>query len=104
MGRTYIINPSKSQEKHYKLLLELQQAAIDAMRPDAKLSAVYAAVQNRLKSKAPALEGNLTKNVGFATGLEFREYATAPRPPSSAARSLDASTMAWQTRSDPAVL
>ena len=51
------------------------QAAIEAMRPDVKLSAVYAAVQNRLKSKAPHLEGNLTKSIGFATGLEFRESA-----------------------------
>ena len=73
VGRTYIINPSKGQEKTYKLLLELQQAALDVMKPGAKLSAVMAAVQNRIKSKAPHLEKHLTKTCGFATGLEFRE-------------------------------
>ena len=108
VGRTYIINPSKSQEKHYKLLLELQQAAIDAMRPDAKLSAVYAAVQNRLKSKAPALEGNLTKNVGFATGLEFREYATTTAPRRLLLQPDPSMPRPWHgrsdARSDPAVL
>jgi nucleosome binding factor SPN SPT16 subunit len=45
------------------------------MRPDVKLSAVVTAVQNRCKSKAPHLETHLTKNCGFATGLEFRESA-----------------------------
>eukprot|EP00908_Phaeocystis_cordata_P015047 Transcript_26160.p1 GENE.Transcript_26160~~Transcript_26160.p1 ORF type:complete len:768 (-),score=490.35 Transcript_26160:181-2484(-) len=45
------------------------------MRPDVKLSAVMTAVQNRCKSKAPHLEAHLTKNCGFATGLEFRESA-----------------------------
>ena len=45
VGRTYIINPSKGQEKTYKLLLELQQAALDVIRPGAKLSAVMTAVQ-----------------------------------------------------------
>jgi len=75
VGRTYIINPSKGQEKTYKLLLELQQAALDAMKPGAKLSAVMTAVQLRLKSKAPHLEPHLTKTCGFATGLEFRESA-----------------------------
>ena len=47
MGRTYIINPSKGQEKTYKLLLELQQAALDVSRPGAKLSAVMTAVPLR---------------------------------------------------------
>ena len=75
MGRTYIINPSKGQEKTYKLLLELQQAALDVIRPGAKLSAVMTAVQLSLKSKAPHLEPHLTKSCGFATGLEFRESA-----------------------------
>lgn len=75
VGRTYIINPSKGQEKTYKLLLELQQAALDVIRPGAKLSAVMTAVQLRLKSKAPHLEPHLTKSCGFATGLEFRESA-----------------------------
>ena len=45
------------------------------MRADAKLSSVHEAVVNRLKSKAPHLESKLTRNCGFATGLEFKEGA-----------------------------
>ena len=48
-------------------MLELQGEAIAALKPGAKLSAVMAAVTNRLKSKAPHLEKHLTKNCGFAT-------------------------------------
>ena len=59
----------------YRLLALLPQAALDAMRADAKLSSVHEAVVNRLKSKAPHLESKLTRNCGFATGLEFKEGA-----------------------------
>ncbi|KAL1528547.1 hypothetical protein AB1Y20_009890 [Prymnesium parvum] len=73
VGRTYMINPTKHQEKTYKLLLELQAEAIAALKPGAKVSAAMTAVVNRIKSKAPHLEKLLTKNVGFGTGIEFKE-------------------------------
>mmetsp|Transcript_3937 Transcript_3937/g.10265 ORF Transcript_3937/g.10265 Transcript_3937/m.10265 type:complete len:1060 (+) Transcript_3937:110-3289(+) len=73
VGRTYIINPTKSQEKTYKILTEIQQEAISALRPGVALSAAYHAALNRLKSKRPDLEKKLTKNVGTAIGIEFRE-------------------------------
>jgi len=73
VGRTYIINPTKTQERMYKLLLELQQEAISALRPGVPLKAAYDAALNRLKSKRPDLEKKLPKNVGTAIGIEFRE-------------------------------
>lgn len=73
VGRTYVINPSKGMEKLYKLVMEMQQEAINALRPGAPLSAAYEAAMNRLRSKAQHLEKKMTKNVGFATGIEFRE-------------------------------
>jgi len=73
VGRTYVISPTKGQEKHYKLLLELQLEAINALKPGVPCSDVYTQVLNRLRSKAPQLESHLTKTVGFATGIEFRE-------------------------------
>lgn len=69
-----MINPTKQQEKTYKLLLELQTEAINALKPGAKLSAVMSAVVNRVKSKAPHLEKHLTKNCGFAT-VQIRSSA-----------------------------
>ena len=61
VGRTYVINPNKGQEKHYKLLLEVQQEAINALKVGQPLSAAYEAALNRLKSKAAHLEKKLTK-------------------------------------------
>ena len=86
VGRTYVINPNKGQEKHYKLLLEVQQEAINALRVGAPLSAAYEAALNRLKSKAAHLEKKLTKNVGFATGIEFREGSLLLNAKNSEAR------------------
>ena len=40
-----------------------------------KLSAVYDGAASLVKSKKPQLEDKLTKNVGFGTGIEFREGA-----------------------------
>lgn len=62
-----MINPTKHQEKTYKLLLELQAEAIAALKPGAKLSTAMTTVVNRVKSKAPQLEKLLTKNCGFGT-------------------------------------
>jgi len=75
VGRTLLINPSKEQEKNYKLLSELQIEAIDALKVGEKLSAVHAAVLSKLRNKAAHLEKHLTRDCGFAMGLEFREAA-----------------------------
>eukprot|EP00967_Tisochrysis_lutea_P071043 scaffold94102_cov31-Tisochrysis_lutea.AAC.3 len=68
-----MIDPSKEHERNYKLLLELQQEAIDALKVDEKLSSVYDAVKSHLVNKAQGLETHLTRDCGFALGLEFRE-------------------------------
>ena len=56
VGRTYIINPTTTQERHYKLLAELQQAAIDALRPGVPRQAAAAAARNRRKAQGPERE------------------------------------------------
>jgi len=57
VGRTLLINPSKEQEKNYKLLSELQIEAIDALKVGEKLSAVHAAVLSKLRNKASGAAG-----------------------------------------------
>ena len=51
----------------------MQNEAISALRPGVALSAAFKAAMNRLQSKAAHLEKKMTKNVGFLTGIEFRE-------------------------------
>ncbi|KAA8495563.1 FACT complex subunit SPT16 [Porphyridium purpureum] len=72
--RTYLIDPTQEQSVNYAALLEAYEAALAALRPGQELCAVYqAAVDALMKSKNPALVENLTKNVGFLMGIEFRE-------------------------------
>lgn len=40
-----------------------------------KLASVYDGALSLVKTKKPQLEEKLTKNVGFCTGIEFREGA-----------------------------
>ena len=47
----------------YKLLLEMQQEAVSALRPGAPLLSAYSAAMNRLQSKAAHLEKKLVAAV-----------------------------------------
>ena len=60
--------PNQSHLGRYKLLIEMQQEAINALRPGAPLSAAYHAAMHRLQSKA----GHLQQKHGAATLKEPR--------------------------------
>ncbi|TIA85374.1 hypothetical protein E3P99_04014 [Wallemia hederae] len=73
IGRTFFIDPHKSQEENYTFLLELQKRVLSAMTPGTQLSAVYDAALSFVRKTKPDLEDKLTKNLGFATGIYFRD-------------------------------
>lgn len=73
VARTYMVNPTKSQESNYKLLQSIHDVVIKALRHDAALKDVYAKALDFLKSKKPELEKNFLKNVGWAIGIEARD-------------------------------
>jgi nucleosome binding factor SPN SPT16 subunit len=79
ISRTLLVDPSKAQEKSYGALLKAQAAAIEALVPGAKLSSAYHAAVSALKSSglpnAADLVAGLGKNVGFGTGIEYRDSA-----------------------------
>uniref|UniRef100_F1KS40 FACT complex subunit n=2 Tax=Ascaris suum TaxID=6253 RepID=F1KS40_ASCSU len=81
VSRTMLVDPSKELEENYEILLVVENAIIEALKPGAKLSDVYAVGINALKEKKPALMENLIKNnFGFLTGLEFRESSMLISP------------------------
>ncbi|GBG67251.1 hypothetical protein CBR_g88540 [Chara braunii] len=80
IARTFLIDADSSQEKAYKTLLEAHQAAINALRPNVKLSAAYEAALAVFNKKAPELVPYLTRNAGTGIGIEFRESALALSP------------------------
>ncbi|VDN50299.1 unnamed protein product [Dracunculus medinensis] len=74
LSRTMLVDPSKKLEEDYEVLLEVESAIIEALRPGRKLREVYEIGLKTLKDKKPKLVENLVKNnFGFLTGLEFRE-------------------------------
>lgn len=73
IGRTFLIDPSKTQEKNYEFLLEVQDRVLSSIRDGVKIRDVYQKAIALIKSKRPDLEKNFIKNVGFGMGIEFRE-------------------------------
>ena len=74
IARTFLVDPPKKVSETYEILLEMQEACLEAMRPGNQLNAVYkAAVSYLQKNGHDDLVGKLPKNLGFAQGLDFRD-------------------------------
>ncbi|KAA8545293.1 hypothetical protein F0562_020077 [Nyssa sinensis] len=73
VARTFLIDSTTTQNKAYEVLLKAHDAAIGALKPGNKVSAVYQAALSVVERDAPELVTNLTKSAGTGIGLEFRE-------------------------------
>ena len=81
IGRTYLIDPTETQEAVYEACLKAQKAAVEALQPGKSCKDVYAAAQKALeeaekeneKLKDMNLSSKLNKNVGSILGLEFKD-------------------------------
>uniref|UniRef100_A0A8C4QTG7 FACT complex subunit n=1 Tax=Eptatretus burgeri TaxID=7764 RepID=A0A8C4QTG7_EPTBU len=71
--RTLMVDPSQAMQDNYSVLLQLQDELIKELKHGAKLCDVYQAVLNHLNQTKPELSDKITKNLGFAMGIEFRE-------------------------------
>ena len=74
IARTFLVDPPKKVSETYEILLEMQDACLEAMRPGNPLKAVHkAAVSFLQKNGHDDLVTKLPKNLGFAQGLDFRD-------------------------------
>ncbi|KAF9916544.1 FACT complex subunit spt16, partial [Lobosporangium transversale] len=73
IGRTFLIDPNKTQEKNYNFLLDVQRKVLDAMKEGVLIKDVYNRAIDFIRNRRPDLEKKFVKNLGFGTGLEFRE-------------------------------
>jgi nucleosome binding factor SPN SPT16 subunit len=73
VGRTLLVNPTKTQERNYEFLLEMFGFVLSILRPGTKCKEIYNKVVGYVKSKRSDLESNFVKNIGFGIGIEFRE-------------------------------
>uniref|UniRef100_A0A8C6VF72 FACT complex subunit n=1 Tax=Naja naja TaxID=35670 RepID=A0A8C6VF72_NAJNA len=71
--RTLMVDPPQETQDNYAFLLQLQEEMLKELRHGAKLCEVYAAVMDMVKKQKPELLSKITKNLGFAMGIEFRE-------------------------------
>lgn len=73
MARTFLIDATPTQSKAYETLMKAHEAALEALKPGNRMSAVYQAAVDVIEKNAPELLRNLTKSAGTGIGLEFRE-------------------------------
>ncbi|XP_026672343.1 FACT complex subunit spt16 isoform X1 [Ceratina calcarata] len=71
--RTLLVNPTKSIEDSYNFLLQLEEEIFKKLVAGVKISEVYEAGVKYVKDEKPDMLDHLTKNFGFAMGIEFRE-------------------------------
>ncbi|KAK7043799.1 FACT complex subunit spt16 [Paramarasmius palmivorus] len=73
VGRTFIVDPTPDQEAQYNLLLGLQSELLSYIKDGVTAKDVYQHALSYVKEKKPDLEKNFVKNLGFGTGVEFRD-------------------------------
>ncbi|KAK5111856.1 FACT complex subunit spt16 [Meristemomyces frigidus] len=74
IARSYLVDPNKSQEGVYKILLAVHDAVIKELRDGVTAKDVYNRAISVIKSsKRPELAEKFAKNVGTAIGIESRD-------------------------------
>lgn len=73
IARTYLVDPNKSQESNYKLLLKVHSLVMKEIRDGANAKDIYAKALAFVKSQKPELEKNFVKNLGAGIGIEIRD-------------------------------
>ncbi|KAG8222217.1 hypothetical protein J437_LFUL001415 [Ladona fulva] len=83
--RTLLVNPTDAVQENYNFLLSVEEEILKVLVAGAKLCDVYDAGVALVKKEKPHLLANLTKNFGFAMGIEFREGSLVIGPKTTSA-------------------
>jgi nucleosome binding factor SPN SPT16 subunit len=73
IGRTYLVDPNKSQEGVYKLLLQVHSLVLKEARDGGVVKDIYNKALALVRSKKPDLEKHFLKNVGHGIGIETKD-------------------------------
>ncbi|XP_016115806.1 FACT complex subunit SPT16 [Sinocyclocheilus grahami] len=71
--RTLMVDPPQEMQDNYNFLLQVEEELLKEMKHGVKLCDAYNTVLEFVKKEKPDLVSKLTKNLGFAMGIEFRE-------------------------------
>ena len=80
IARTFLVNPSDKIQSTYNLLVSTEEEILTRLQDGVKLSDVYKCAVNLVKKENSELVDKLTKNFGFAMGIEFREASLSIAP------------------------
>lgn len=80
IARTFLVNPSDKIQSTYNLLITAEEEILTRLHDGMKLSDVYKSAVNVVKKEKSELLDKLTKNFGFAMGIEFREASLSIAP------------------------
>ena len=75
LARTYLVDPSKSQESAYKLLQSIHETIIAEAKDGVTAKELYNKALGTVRSKKPDLEKYFVKNIGAGIGIETRDAA-----------------------------
>jgi nucleosome binding factor SPN SPT16 subunit len=84
VARTYLVDPSKTQESNYKTLLNAHNAAIKSIKDGVTCKEVYNKTLAQIKSKDEKLADHFVKTIGFGVGIETQDSTLILGPKSSA--------------------
>ena len=73
IARTYLVDPSKSQEANYAFLLNLHDAVMKDVRDGTMAKDLFNKAIGLVRAKKPELESHFVKNVGAGIGIELRD-------------------------------
>lgn len=73
ISRTYLVDPSKSQETNYAFLLSIHEAVMKDIRDGVIAKDLYNRAIGIVRSKRPELEKHFVKNIGAGIGIELRD-------------------------------
>ncbi|XP_069114488.1 LOW QUALITY PROTEIN: FACT complex subunit SPT16-like [Argopecten irradians] len=71
--RTLFVDPTEPMQKNYEFLTLVEEEILGKLRDGVRLSEVYEHTVSYVKKERPELIDKMTKNIGFAMGIEFRE-------------------------------
>ena len=73
LARTYLVDPNKSQENNYKLLLSIHETIIQEAQEGVTVKDLYNKALGIIRTKKPDMEKHFLKNVGGGIGIETRD-------------------------------
>ncbi|MCJ1415358.1 FACT complex subunit spt16 [Xylographa parallela] len=73
LARTYLVDPNKSQESNYKLLLSIHETVIKEAQEGVAVKDLYNKALGIIRTKKPDMEKHFLKNVGGGIGIETRD-------------------------------